>query len=82
MRSIMGYYNRRRSSSADIWHSADRIRGSRHNEKNAKLLTPDESAMEALSILRKYQVSLLIVIQMENCRGVIHLHDLLKKGFI
>lgn len=47
-----------------------------------KTIDPGELAVEALSILRKNQISQLLVTDGEYYQGVIHLHDLLKEGFI
>jgi arabinose-5-phosphate isomerase len=50
--------------------------------KNPKTIHPGELAVEALNILRKNEITQLVVIDNGIYRGVIHLHDLLKEGFI
>lgn len=47
-----------------------------------KTINPDELAVEALNILRKNQITQLVVTDNGKYLGVIHLHDLLKEGFI
>jgi arabinose-5-phosphate isomerase len=47
-----------------------------------KTIGPDELAVEALNILRKNQITQLVVTDNGKYQGVIHLHDLLKEGFI
>ena len=50
--------------------------------KNPKAIGPDELAVEALNILRKNEITQLMVTDKGIYLGVIHLHDLLKEGFI
>lgn len=50
--------------------------------KNPRTIEPDELAVEALNILRKNEITQLVVIEKGIYLGVIHLHDLLKEGFI
>jgi arabinose-5-phosphate isomerase len=50
--------------------------------KNPKVISADELAVEALNILRKYEITQLAVTDNGLYIGVIHLHDLLKEGFI
>jgi len=50
--------------------------------KNPKTIGPDELAVEALNILRKNEITQLVVTGDGFYLGVIHLHDLLKEGFI
>ena len=49
---------------------------------NPKTIGPDELAVEALNILRKNEITQLVVTDNGIYLGVIHLHDLLKEGFI
>ena len=60
----------------------DRVRAADIMTMKPKTIDPGELAIEALSILRKNQISQLIVTDGEYYQGVIHLHDLLKEGFI
>ena len=50
--------------------------------RNPKAIGPDELAVEALNILRKNEITQLVVLDNGLYLGVIHLHDLLKEGFI
>ena len=70
----------RRMLTSDI--QIDRVRAADIMTRTPKTVGPDELAIEALSILRKNQISQLIVMDGEYYLGVIHLHDLLKEGFI
>jgi arabinose-5-phosphate isomerase len=49
---------------------------------NPKTIGADELAVEALNLLRKYEITQLAVTENGIYLGVIHLHDLLKEGFI
>jgi len=60
----------------------DRVTAADIMTRKPKTIDPGELAIEALSILRKNQISQLIVTDGEYYQGVIHLHDLLKEGFI
>jgi arabinose-5-phosphate isomerase len=50
--------------------------------KNPKQIAPDELAVEALNILRKNEITQLVVTNEGSYLGIIHLHDLLREGFI
>ncbi|HEY1870317.1 MAG TPA: KpsF/GutQ family sugar-phosphate isomerase [Chitinophagaceae bacterium] len=49
---------------------------------NAKAVDPDELAVNALDIMRKHEISQLLVVKNGKYLGMIHLHDLLKEGFL
>src|SRR5688572_25304232 len=49
---------------------------------NPKTINADDLAVEALNLLRKYEITQLAVTDNGIYLGVIHLHDLLKEGFI
>ena len=70
----------RRMLTSDI--QIDRVRAADIMTRTPKTIGPDELAVEALSILRKNQITQLMVTDREYYLGVIHLHDLLKEGFI
>lgn len=50
--------------------------------KNPKTIGPDELAVDALDILRKNQITQLVVADKNVYLGIIHLHDLIKEGLI
>jgi arabinose-5-phosphate isomerase len=50
--------------------------------KNPKTIGPDELAVTALDLLRKKQITQLVVIDNGLYLGIIHLHDLVKEGLI
>ena len=60
----------------------DAIRAEDIMTKSPKTIAPDELAVEALNLLRKYEITQLFVMNEGKYFGVIHLHDLLKEGFI
>jgi arabinose-5-phosphate isomerase len=47
-----------------------------------KTIAPDELAVQALDLLRKYGITQLAVTREETYLGIIHLHDLIKEGLI
>ena len=50
--------------------------------KNPKTIEPDELAVNALELLRKNEISQLVVIDKGKYSGIIHLHDLIREGLI
>jgi arabinose-5-phosphate isomerase len=50
--------------------------------KNPKTIQPDLLAVEALEMLRKNDISQLIVASNNNYLGILHLHDLVQEGII
>ncbi len=50
--------------------------------KNPKTIGPDELAVEALDLLRKYGISQLAVSDNGNYLGIVHVHDLIREGLI
>lgn len=49
---------------------------------NPKVIAPDTMAIEAVKLMRSYNISQLIVADQGNYFGVVHFHDLLKEGLI
>jgi arabinose-5-phosphate isomerase len=47
-----------------------------------KTIGPDELAVDALDLLRKNEISQLVVIDSGKYSGIIHLHDLIREGLI
>jgi arabinose-5-phosphate isomerase len=50
--------------------------------KNPRTIPHDEMAVQALFVMRKYNITQLIVEKNNGYEGVIHLHDLLKEGLV
>lgn len=49
--------------------------------KNPKTISAEELAAKALSVMEKYSITVLVVPDdSERAAGIIHLHDILKKG--
>ena len=49
---------------------------------NPKTITPGEMAVNALDIMRKNEITQLVVAEDGNYLGIVHLHDLVKEGLI
>ncbi|MBN8720255.1 MAG: KpsF/GutQ family sugar-phosphate isomerase [Sediminibacterium magnilacihabitans] len=47
-----------------------------------KTIPPDMLAVDTLDVLRKYDISQLIVAEDEKYLGILHIHDLVKEGII
>jgi arabinose-5-phosphate isomerase len=47
-----------------------------------KTITPDSLAVDALDLMRKFDITQLVVVSEENYLGIIHLHDLVREGLI
>ena len=50
--------------------------------KNPKTIDTNELAVEALDLLRKYEITQLVVTKNGKYSGIIHLHDLVREGLI
>jgi arabinose-5-phosphate isomerase len=49
---------------------------------NPKTIGPGELAINALDLMRRHEITQIIVVKDGKYLGMIHLHDLLKEGFI
>lgn len=49
---------------------------------NPQTIEPDMLAVEALDMLRKKEISQLVVVEKGKYMGIIHIHDLVKEGLI
>lgn len=50
--------------------------------KNPKMISPDALAVEALDMMRKNDITQLVVGMHDKYLGIIHLHDLVREGLI
>jgi arabinose-5-phosphate isomerase len=50
--------------------------------KNPKWTSSNTMAIDALQILENHSITQLIVIDNEEYKGVLHLHDILKEGIL
>ncbi len=50
--------------------------------KNPKIVSPETLAIDAFEMMRKNNITSLIVCEKNNYLGIIHIHDLLKEGFV
>lgn len=60
----------------------DQIKASDIMTPNPKTIGPDELAVDALDLLRKYEITQLAVTTDGSYQGVLHLHDLVREGII
>lgn len=60
----------------------DKIKAEDIMTVNPKSIGPDELAVEALDVLRKNEISQLVVTENGKYLGIIHLHDLIREGLI
>ena len=60
----------------------DKVKAGDIMTKNPKTIEPDELAVDALDILRKEEISQLVVSNNGKYLGIIHLHDLIREGLI
>ncbi len=63
-------------------HVSENIEAKDIMTSNPKSIGPDELAVNALDMMRKHEITQLLVVKEEKYLGMIHLHDLLKEGFI
>jgi arabinose-5-phosphate isomerase len=49
---------------------------------NPKTISPDALAVDALDLMRKNDITQLVVASGGRYLGIIHLHDLVKEGLI
>lgn len=50
--------------------------------RNPRTVPPDTLVVNALSLMRKNNITQLLVVESEKYLGVVHLHDILKEGII
>ena len=70
----------RRMLEKDI--AIDKIHASDIMTHNPKTIGPEEMAVEALDVLKKNEISQLVVSENGKYLGIIHLHDLIREGLI
>jgi len=50
--------------------------------RNPRTITPEALAAEALDVLRKFDITQLVVVNQKQYLGVLHLHDLIREGLL
>ena len=50
--------------------------------KNPKKIQLTDMVVDALNILEDFSITQLVVVDQENYKGVLHLHDILKEGIV
>jgi len=63
-------------------HVSQNLRAEDIMSPHPKTIDPDELAVNALDIMRKHEISQIVVVRDGKYLGMVHLHDLLKEGFI
>jgi arabinose-5-phosphate isomerase len=63
-------------------HLSDQVQAKDIMTKDPKTIEPDELAVNALDLMRKNEISQLLVAKDKKYLGMVHLHDLLREGFI
>jgi len=63
-------------------HVSENILAENIMSPHAKTIDPDELAVNALDLMRKHEISQIVVARDGKYLGMVHLHDLLKEGFI
>ena len=63
-------------------HVPENLRAKDIMTNNPKTIDADELAINALDTMRKHEISQIIVVKEGKYLGMVHLHDLLKEGFI
>jgi arabinose-5-phosphate isomerase len=63
-------------------HVSDNIQAKNIMTVNPKTIEPDELVVNALDIMRKHEITQILVVEKGKYLGMVHLHDLLKEGFI
>ena len=63
-------------------HVSENIRAENIMTTHPKTIDPDELAVNALDIMRKHEISQIVVARDGKYLGMVHLHDLLREGFI
>ena len=62
--------------------SIDKVKADDIMTRTPKTIGPDELAVDALDVLRKNQITQLVVTDAGKYLGIIHLHDLVREGII
>jgi len=63
-------------------HVSENIQAKDIMTVNPKTIDADELAVNALDTMRKHEITQILVVKQGKYLGMIHLHDLLKEGFI
>jgi arabinose-5-phosphate isomerase len=63
-------------------HVSENIRAQNIMSPHPKIIDPGELAVNALDVMRKHEISQIVVARDGKYLGMVHLHDLLREGFI
>jgi arabinose-5-phosphate isomerase len=63
-------------------NSFDAVKASDIMTTSPKTVSPDALAVEALDLLRGFDITQLVVVDQKKYLGIIHLHDLVREGLI
>lgn len=62
--------------------SNNNVTASQIFSKNPKFIEPEKLAIEALEMMRKFDISQLVVSKNNTYFGILHLHDLMREGIV
>lgn len=63
-------------------HVEENIQAKSIMTSTPKTIDPDELAINALDVMRRHEITQIVVVKEGKYLGMVHLHDLLKEGFI
>ncbi len=63
-------------------HNLSEIKAKDIMTKNPKTITSDTLAVDALQMMRKNNITQLLVVDNDEYKGIVHLHDILNEGII
>jgi arabinose-5-phosphate isomerase len=50
--------------------------------QNPKLISTSARVIEAFNLMEDYKITQLVVVDQDEYKGILHLHDILKEGII
>jgi arabinose-5-phosphate isomerase len=50
--------------------------------RSPKYIGPDEMAVDAFALMRNHSITQLIVLDNGRYLGIVHIHDLIREGFV
>jgi arabinose-5-phosphate isomerase len=59
-----------------------RLKASDIMSRNPRTIDPETLVVNALSVMRTFNITQLLVVEKDHFKGVIHLHDILREGII
>ncbi|MFM7399355.1 MAG: CBS domain-containing protein [Bacteroidota bacterium] len=50
--------------------------------RSPKFIGPDEMAVDAFALMRNHSITQLVVLDNGKYLGIVHIHDLIREGFV